>query len=367
MAIDADRHARLESLRRTRRERCNCLVEPDSLAPAVAIIVRTKSRPALLRRAMRSIVAQTFQDWEAIIVNDGGSPDDVIEVLAEHDSSIQARVKVVHNADSVGRWPAANLGINASESALLVLHDDDDSWHPDFLDESVAFLVANPEERGVIARTEVLIEDHDGEDIKTKSRYVLEEHKPMVLLQDLLDFNRFVPISFLYRRTVHEELGLYEQNMPAAADWAFNMKVLARQPLQYVGERILAYWHQRPELSGVLGNSVFAAPSDHRLADSRYRDDALRAYIQDYGPGLPLYLAHQARQRDQSVEVAVATAVTDAVSAAEQRLATRIDERFTALERTIDTLQSHLDRTVDARVRGWVWRQKTRIRRVRLR
>jgi glycosyltransferase involved in cell wall biosynthesis len=327
----------------------------DDAGPAakVAIVVRTKDRPVLLRRALRSIAAQTFPDWEAIIVNDGGMPAAVDLVLAEQDEHVRSRIRVLHNEASQGRWPAANTGVNAARSPLVVLHDDDDSWHPAFLQETVRFLDEHPDERGVLARTEVLIEEYDGDEPVIRDRYVLEDHNPSVLLTDLLDFNRFVPISFLYRRELHDEIGLYDQELPAAADWTFNMKVLQRQPIRYVSDRVLAHWHQRPGVEGVLGNSVFAAPLDHRIADSMYRDAALRTYIDDHGPGLPLYIAQLVDRHNRS-------AAAESRARAEHQ--DRLMERLDSLEERLQTLQDHLDRTVDTRVRGWVWRQRHRLR-----
>lgn len=328
-------------------------------AEQVAIIIRTKDRPTMLRRALKSITSQTFQDWQAIIVNDGGDPEAIEAVVGEQDPQVRSRITTVNNPASVGRWPAANMGVHKSDAPLLVLHDDDDSWHPDFLAETVAFLTANPGEIGVIARTEVLREEYDGDELRTTWSYLLEKERPSVLLADLLDFNRFVPISFLYRRALHDEIGLYDESMPAAADWVFNMKVLARQPLRYVSDRVLAYWHQRPDIDGVLGNSVFAAPLDHRIADAGYRDRTLRAYVQQSGPGLPLYIAKLTQRSNQAIE--------ERITGVEERLAEQMEARFTAMQDAVEALQHHLDRTIDARVRGWVWRQKARVRNRRAR
>jgi glycosyltransferase involved in cell wall biosynthesis len=325
-------------------------------AAAVGIVVRTKDRPVMLRRALRSIGSQTYSGWLAVIVNDGGSPETVDLVVAEQDEHVRSRIRVLHNPRSEGRWPAANAGVAATETPLLVLHDDDDSWHPDFLAETVRFLEENTDERGVIARTEVILEKYEGDGLVVTDRYVLEDHNPSVLLTDLLDFNRFVPISFVYRRTLHAEIGLYDQELPAAADWTFNMKVLQRQPIRYVGDRPLAYWHQRPGVDGVLGNSVFAAPLDHRIADSTYRDAALRAYVNTDGLGLPLYLAQLEAKRDRAAEAQIR-------EAAERE--SRLNARLDTLEETLRTLQHHLDRTIDTRVRGWAWRQKRRLRELR--
>lgn len=310
----------------------------------------------MLRRALKSITLQSFDPWEALIVNDGGEPRAVEDVVEEFRSVAGGRVRVLHNEHPTGRWPAANAGVTGTSAPFVVLHDDDDAWHPDFLKTTVAYLDAHPDEVGVIVRTEVVLEkfDDSGALVET-GRYVLEHQNPEVLATDLLQFNRFVPIGFLYRRTLHDRIGLYDDELPAAADWAFNMRTMLLHQVRYAGSDVLAYWHQRPGIDGVEGNSVFAAPADHQFADRAHRDKELRAYMADHGWGLPLYLATSLeRQRIAAEE-------------SEKRLMHEMSTRFVELEEAVTALQRHLDRTLDTRLRGWVWRQKQHFRRGRKR
>ena len=95
----------------------------------VGIVVRTKDRPHFLARALRSITSQTYADWHAFVVNDGGDPAAVAGVVGELDAADRARVTVLDHASSLGRWPSANAGVRAateSGASYLVLHDDDD-------------------------------------------------------------------------------------------------------------------------------------------------------------------------------------------------------------------------------------------------
>ncbi len=346
-------------------------------APLVAVVVRTKDRPLFLSRALGSISAQTFGDYEVVIVNDGGDPQAVEQVLAAQPATLRDRTSVIHNPSATGRWPAANAGVTASTAPLLTLHDDDDSWHPDFLTETVAYLQAHPDDHAALVRTEVVHERWEGDTAVRTGGYLLEEHNPEVLLSDLLDFNRFVPISFLYRRSLHDRLGLYDASLPAAADWAFNLQILQLGPVPYASDRVLAYWNQRLEERGVLGNSVFAAPRDHWIADGRHRDEALRAFVDQYGTGLPLYLSRVTEKRHRKIRGEISDAVQsidrtvreglDGV-AEEQRISReQSDARIDALEATIGELRAHLDRTMDARIRGFVWRRKQWVRGLRRR
>ncbi|WP_298743348.1 glycosyltransferase family A protein [uncultured Microbacterium sp.] len=320
----------------------------------VAIIVRTKDRPDILRRALSSILDQTFPRWEAVIVNDGGDPRTIELLVGEHADRAAGRIRIEHHSSPRGRWGAANAGVTATTAPLIVLHDDDDSWDPEFLAETSGYLRTHPEEHAVIARTEVILEEPRAEGLVETGRYLLEDHNAEVLLTELLQFNRFVPISFLYRRELHEHLGLYDASLPAAGDWAFNLATVALRPIAYVSDRPLAYWHQRPTVRGVEGNSVHANDADHRFADRSFRDKQLRAYVQASGLGLPLYLTEGAR-----VEESAASARAEAIHA-------RLDEVMQSLRsmhERMDRLEHDLSRTIDTRVRGWVWRQKQRLRR----
>lgn len=270
----------------------------------VAIVVRTKNRPDFLRRALRSISAQTLEEWECVIVNDGGDPAPVDQLVGALPPHHRDRVHVVHQAASRGRWVSANVGVLAASAPLLVLHDDDDAWHPEFLERSVAYLdrPENLVRGGVVSRIEIVWErESDGGFIET-GRELFQPQLTAPTLGDAMLFNRFVPIGFVYRRSLHEELGLYDESLPVVGDWNFALKVLTRGPLEYLGDVPFAYWHQRPGGSGVAGNSVIESGDAHRRVDAQIRDDALRAYVQQYGPGLPLYLTKFIDQRFVDIE-----------------------------------------------------------------
>jgi len=325
----------------------------DEGGTRVAIVVRTKDRPAMLRRALSSILAQTLTQWETVIVNDGGDPRAVADVLAEVADLADGRVRVLDHPESLGRWPAANAGIAATSAPYLVLHDDDDRWHPEFLAETAAHLDAHPEDNGVIVHAEVIHERYEADDLVETYRYELEDHNPEVLLTDLLEFNRFVPIQFLYRRTLHDVLGEYDATKPAAADWMFNLRAVALRPIPYSSARVLAYWHQRPGVNGVLGNSVFAAPVEHRVADRRHRDEELRAFINEHGAGLPLFLTSAFASRTREIQDAA------------DRRAQELHERIDRLDDALAGLQRSLELTIDARIRRWVRTNRQRLRRKR--
>lgn len=272
----------------------------------VGIVVRTKDRPHFLARALRSIIAQTYDDWQAFVVNDGGDPAAVAGVIGDLLEADRARVTVIDHPQSLGRWPSANAGVRAateSGAAYLVLHDDDDSWAPTFLERAAAHLDAHPLAPGVVSRIEIVWEEGSAaQGYVETGRELFQGHLHDPLLGDTLLFNRFVPIGFLYRRELHDEIGPYDESLSVVGDWAFNLKVLAKWSLEYVGDEPLAFWHQRPRSTGIDGNSVISSGAEHEKYDALVRDAALRSYAGEHGLGLVLYLTKFIDRRFVEVE-----------------------------------------------------------------
>ncbi|MCR2816164.1 glycosyltransferase family 2 protein [Microbacterium jiangjiandongii] len=263
----------------------------DESRPRVGIVVRTKNRPWFLRRTLADIASQTFTDTVVTIVNDGGAPAPVDAVVAEAAGPLRARLSVIHNDVATGRSAAANAGVRATQTEFIVLHDDDDLWHPEFLSRTVAHLDGRGEEIGVVAETEIVYEAERDGGFAEVGRAPFWPGMTEITYADLLQVNRAVPIAYLYRRRLHDDVGFYREDLHAAEDWEFNLRAALRHRIGYLPGEPLAYWMQRKGVTGELGNSMYALAAEHEHYDRLVRDEALRAYVQQHGPGLVLYLS----------------------------------------------------------------------------
>lgn len=90
-------------------------VDRSDYPTKIAVITRTKDRPLLLARCIRTVLEQTETDWIHVIVNDGGDPAPVDAAVKRHADRYRNRVRVIHNATSAGMEAASNIGIRASE------------------------------------------------------------------------------------------------------------------------------------------------------------------------------------------------------------------------------------------------------------
>lgn len=260
----------------------------ESAGPAarVAVVVRTKDRPVFLRRALDDIAAQTLVERDrgavrVVIVNDGGDAERVRRLIGGH--PLAPTVTVVDNASSRGRWTAANQGVAAVGSDYLVLHDDDDTWHPDFLSETLAFLDVpeNAAYAGVATFNDEVRERAQGDGFVEVSREPFLREVQHIAFVELCRRNLFPPIAYLYRRSVHDAVGPYDESMTVLADWEFNLRTARRFDIGMI-TKPLAYWHKRVDTTdasdGASRNATAGGEWGYdenavRLANRLLRDD----------------------------------------------------------------------------------------------
>ncbi|KAF0095175.1 MAG: Glycosyl transferase family 2 [Puniceicoccaceae bacterium 5H] len=245
----------------------------------VAIVTRTRDRLPLLRRCLASVLGQTFTDWRHVIVNDGGDPAALEAFLQPWRERYADRLQVLHHEHSQGMQQAANAALEASESAFVAIHDDDDAWHPDFLRDTVAYLEAKGADspyQGVVVQTERVWEDLDEDGQATEiSREPYQPLKEVNLFRVGYE-NPFPPIAFLYRRAVLSETGPYRPEFDVAGDLDFNLRFLLHYEIGVLPD-VRAYYHWRRTAPDGLSNSVTAGQAHHAQKLNELKNHYLRS------------------------------------------------------------------------------------------
>ncbi len=276
--------------------------------PVVAIITRTKNRPRMLERALESVSKQTFSDVAWTLVNDGGAPGPV-ESIAQQARQTGLFVNVIHHQQSCGMEAASNAGIRASDSEFVVIHDDDDSWERGYLETCVGFLREFPRYAGVVTQSTKIEEEVLPDGIKILTRSPFNPDLLSIYLHEMAQENTFPPISFLYRRSVIEKVGLYAEDLPVLGDWEFNLRFLEHSDIGVVPEALANYHHRRnlSDAQSQYGNSLYAAQNRHIEYDAVVRNRLLRRDLALGKPGLGWLVAtgrqHLALRRlDNSIQ-----------------------------------------------------------------
>lgn len=248
----------------------------------ISVIIRTQYRPLFLQRAICSVMQQTFSDWEILIVNDGGK-----EVIVN-----DPRIRYLRHETPLGRSIAASRGLQKAQGEYAIFLDDDDTWHPTFLERAVDKLKEGY--LAVAAHCYKVTEVVKGEDIVEKKR---ELHRPLkkdVLLFELAMGN-FLPIhSCLFQRALALEVGGIDESLPLLEDWDFFLRLVERTEMAMITTP-LVYYHLRREgreRNTVIENRQLCVQCESYIRNKYLRRDLSRGL---FGLGALLNMAEATR------------------------------------------------------------------------
>lgn len=108
----------------------------------VSIVMPYYNAALYIKETVNSIIAQTFKDWELIIVDDCSPAPETFDVL-KMISALDERIKVLKTEKNSGAGLARNVGIEAAKGEYLAFCDSDDWWYPTKLEEQLSFMQKN--------------------------------------------------------------------------------------------------------------------------------------------------------------------------------------------------------------------------------
>lgn len=201
--------------------------------PTVSVILPTQNRAEMLKRAVKSVLAQTYQDLELMIVDDG-STDDTDEVIA---SFQDPRIRVVRHQKARGASAARNTGVAHSYGELIAFLDDDDEWLANKLDKQVSLLSGLPENVGMVYCWMDYFDQHGN---------LIREHHPRLrgcVFSHVLDAQRLGGCpTLLVRREVVVDVGGFDESLPRGNDGDFIRRVCRKYLVDLVPE-VLVHVH----------------------------------------------------------------------------------------------------------------------------
>ena len=191
-------------------------------APRVSVLLRTKDRPGFLAEALDSLRAQTFSDFETVLVNDGGPIEARLLVPTPGRG-----VTVVVPPRPGGRTRALNTGLAAARGTYVAYLDDDDLYLPEHLDTLVRFLDGSDEYRAAYTSVRQ-IEQVLGDDGRYRDEREITVYGRPFDAARLLYKNDIPLIGLLHRRALAEEAGGFDETFEQFEDWDFLIRLSAR-------------------------------------------------------------------------------------------------------------------------------------------
>jgi glycosyltransferase involved in cell wall biosynthesis len=198
---------------------------PPSAGPLVTVIIPTRDRADLLPRAVASALAQTWTALEIIVVDDG-STDETASVLAALDDP---RLVVIRRQTSGGVSAARNVAIGVARGAYVALLDSDDEWLPDKTARQLAFMQARGHR---ISQTrEIWI--RGGRRVNPVAGYTKQDG---FFFEAALGMCLVSPSTTMFAREFFEEIGLFDESLPACEDYDLWLRTLLRHPIGLLDE-----------------------------------------------------------------------------------------------------------------------------------
>lgn len=207
------------------------------MSPAVSVITPTLDRLGFLRRALDSLAEQTFEDFEAIVVVDGPSPE-LASFVASHPDP---RVRLVQRETRGGTAAARNSGLEVARGRYIGLLDDDDVWLPTKLERQVPLLDGG--ENVVHALTYVADGNGNVYERPTERGFHLfrEVAAAGYPYAWLLRRSCYQISTFLVRRECVDAVGRFDPALSGIDDLSFAHELWRRYTLRLVDEPLTKY------------------------------------------------------------------------------------------------------------------------------
>ncbi|MCB1761031.1 MAG: glycosyltransferase family 2 protein [Gammaproteobacteria bacterium] len=206
--------------------------------PSISVVIPTHNRSEVLRRALRSIEAQSLPATEIIVVDDGSQDDTAAAVALHH-----PEVRLLGQRQS-GVSSARNNGIRQARGDWLALLDSDDEWLPDKLAVQMHVLAEAPAVR--LCHTEE-IWIRNGRRVNQKKRHAKRGGR---IFRHSLPLCAISPSSVVIHRSLFDEVGLFDESLPACEDYDLWLRICARESVAYVETpQIIKYGGHEDQLS----------------------------------------------------------------------------------------------------------------------
>jgi glycosyltransferase involved in cell wall biosynthesis len=212
-------------------------------SPAISVVVPTYNRQALLPRALASVVAQTFRDFELIVVDDG-STDGTRAWVAEH----YPEATLVRLERNVGAAAARNVGVERARGAYLAFLDSDDEWSPEFLQRHVEILGEHPDCAFSYCDFRRPRADGTFEEFVSGPARADDDMVRAILFGGVIQSTSLVVV----REAAFREVGGFNPILAVCHDRDLYMRILARRPAVRVGACLVTKHRSKDALTADL-------------------------------------------------------------------------------------------------------------------
>jgi glycosyltransferase involved in cell wall biosynthesis len=202
-------------------------IDNNLVQPLISVIIPTYNRPEKLRRAVKSVLCQTYENYEILVVNDKGK--DVTGVINEFNNN---KVKLINSPVNKGSSAARNLGLKEAIGKYIAFLDDDDIFYSNHLQ----IAINNLNDLNKVIYTDAVRKTYSKDDEKYILKsitvpYSIDYDRNKLLIGNISAINCFV-----FEKSLIEKSGYFDESQSILVDWEFWLRLSAITDFKHVKE-----------------------------------------------------------------------------------------------------------------------------------
>lgn len=217
----------------------------------ISVIITTYNREKLLKRAIESVLKQTFQDFELIVVDDG-STDNTKKVVSGY-----KEVKYVYQENSGGAARPKNTGIKMAQGKYIAILDSDDEWLPTKLEKQRELLESSNFD---VVGCNILV---DG-----KVKYRIPKYRNLFERMLVTD-DMGTGSALIYKKEVFDKVGLFDENLKSGQDKEMRIRLAREYRFGFIDEYLVNYHLGSDNISN-LGLNIEEREKDWEYIFKKY-------------------------------------------------------------------------------------------------
>lgn len=230
--------------------------------PLISVNVIAFNAEAFLAQTLDSVRAQTFDDWECVVVDDAST--DQTAGIAQRYAEMDARFRLVSIRPQDKRpfpYPR-NVGLEASRGQWVAVLDSDDLWVPDKLALQIEAVQAKPQTVLCFGRAMTFRGDQAVAEMRTMQQYESYRHH---ILKSLLHSDVVPHSAAMFDRQAALDLGGYDLNQPRAQDWDLMLRLVKRHGSERVVALPQVLLHYRVHDGNIMRQGNLLVRSERRV------------------------------------------------------------------------------------------------------
>jgi len=210
-------------------------------SPAVSVIIPTYNRACSIRRSVQSVLNQTFNDLEVIIIDDG-STDGTKKVLKDFSDK---RIRYIRLKEAKGAAVARNIGIKIAVGKFVAFQDSDDEWLPKKLEKQISVFKHMPLGVGVVYSGFWSIKGEERV-YKPSLGTIIKEGD----IHDELFKGNFITVqSAVVRKECFIKAGMFDESLPRLQDWELWIRISKYYQFKYIDEPLVNVYYSLNSIS----------------------------------------------------------------------------------------------------------------------